>query len=104
MQLDIKKILKEKTIRITGNINQSDCYLLRKELLDADSYSRVLIDLTAVNLLFTDFINILVEARILIKNARKKIKLIGPNKIIEEMFVSAGIDKIYEIRPNDSWG
>ena len=91
-----------KIIRISGAIKKSDFLELKREFNDSEDYEKILVDLSATELVTSSFINLLIELKMRDPQAVNRIKLLNPNNIILEVLYRTRIDKIFEIlKKND---
>ncbi len=87
-----------KVIKISKGLDLSSIEALKNDLGDLDFYQEVLIDLTDLDCINSDFINLLVR----IKRQRpldyKKIKLLNPNSLVNHMLDLNNLSSVYDVQ------
>jgi anti-anti-sigma regulatory factor len=87
-----------KVIKISKDLDLDRIRILKNDLKDLDFYQEVLIDMTDLDCINSNFINLLVR----IKRQRpldyQKIKLLNPNSLVNHMLDLNNLSSVYDVQ------
>ena len=86
-----------KVVKITGELDKTNFEKLKGELSDLAPFSEVLIDLTEVTIISSDFLNFLAILRNRRPLDHKKIRLLNPNDLVSRMVEMSHLESVYRI-------
>jgi len=97
MQIQISINGRKKTVRIEGQFNRLDRLALIAELKNFEQYDKFFIDLTDTSFLTTHFFNILADIRSRYPEDYKKIIILNPNEMLQEIFEITHLNRVYKL-------